>query len=210
MNNQQCPVCKRDSYLNPNINILVSPCFHKLCEQCVYEIFASGYAPCPECKTPLRRLNFTSSTFEDVNVECEIRVRKQLQKYFIREEHEFSEASQYNDYLEEFEDLVFSLLKYKNEGEITDRINKIRNGGSILNPRIVEKKVTNAAPEEDAVKRMKPSTATRWGIFEEPTVSMPVLRSIYQIPSEILPTNECNGITSVFLNHLVCASWLCD
>lgn len=132
-----CPVCKSDSYLNPNIKILVSPCFHRLCEQCVYRIFSHGYAPCPQCQTPLRRINYISSTFEDIEVEREIKIRKLLHRNFERKEAEFKDTVEYNDYLEEFENLVFKLLDLKNENQIREIIQEIKSSQSILNSKYI-------------------------------------------------------------------------
>lgn len=122
----KCPVCKNDSYLNPNIKILISPCFHKICEQCLYEIFSHGFAPCPECSIPLRRINFISSTFEDIEVEREIKIRKMLHVHFYRSEEDFDTVEKYNDYLEQFEEIVFELKECKNDAAIRDRIKNIQ------------------------------------------------------------------------------------
>jgi hypothetical protein len=40
----KCPVCLTEKYLNQNLKLLVSPCFHKMCENCVNRIFLGGPA----------------------------------------------------------------------------------------------------------------------------------------------------------------------
>jgi hypothetical protein len=80
----QCPVCKSDRYLNPNLRLLVSPCYHRMifmislkgmCTTCIDRLFTSGPAPCPICKQSLRKSNFIAQTFEDLSVEREVCTR---------------------------------------------------------------------------------------------------------------------------------------
>ncbi len=192
MNEQKCPVCKRDSYLNPNMKILISPCFHKLCEQCAFEIFSHGYAPCPQCGVKLRKINFITSTFEDANVECEIRVRKMLYRNFTRSEDNFETSEEYNDYLEAFENLVFYMLELKNEELIKEEINTIKNSNSILNPVVFNKKKSNL--DEEMVKRIKKNiTVQTWCIFKEKGIK---LQKEILIPKNIFTICEGSGVTN--------------
>lgn len=110
MSDLQCPVCKSDSYLNPNIKLYISPCYHKMCEACLSYTFQAGQAPCPECGSMLRKVNYVTQTFEDLSVEKECRVRKMLRK-FMRSEEDFATMEEYNDYLEEVEDRVMEILE---------------------------------------------------------------------------------------------------
>ncbi|AFN83993.1 RNA polymerase II transcription [Encephalitozoon romaleae SJ-2008] len=136
MEERRCPVCKSDIYLNPDIVIYISPCFHKMCESCMLRIFNRGQAPCPECGTMLRKINYIKPTFEDITVEKECKVRKVLMKVFGREEEEFADVAKYNDYLEKFEEFVFEVLNIKGESLVKERIKEIQDmgEGSILNP----------------------------------------------------------------------------
>lgn len=158
MTERQCPICKSDIYLNPDIVIYMSPCFHKICESCMYRIFSKGQAPCPECGTMLRKINYITPTFEDIQVEKECKVRRTLLKAFRREEEEFENEVGYNDYLEEFEDLVFELMELKSESLVRDRIKRIQDMGAkcILNPsemvskpKSVEKRVRSGSEDEE-------------------------------------------------------------
>ncbi|KAI4291328.1 CDK-activating kinase assembly factor MAT1 [Pancytospora philotis] len=154
MAEQECPLCKSDAYLNPNIKILISPCFHRLCEQCVYRLFSHGYAPCPECQTPLRRINFITSTFEDVEIEREIRMRKLLTAHFARKREEFASIQDFNDYLEEFENLVFAMLAVKSDALVKERIAEIKAAPSVLNPAVAQSKSAHdSAGDEPPRKR---------------------------------------------------------
>ncbi|KAK6090814.1 hypothetical protein P3W45_000059 [Vairimorpha bombi] len=136
MSETSCPICKTDSYLNPEMVLYVSPCFHKMCESCLKRHFANGTNKCPECGIELRKINYMSSTFEDIEVEKECRIRRQLDKHFRREEEDFEDPIRYNDYLEEIEKTVFGLLEYKSESLIKSKITDILNDEtSILNIR---------------------------------------------------------------------------
>lgn len=51
---------------------------HQRCESCIDRLFTLGPAPCPICNTVLRKLAFTPQTFEDLDVEKEVSIRKRL------------------------------------------------------------------------------------------------------------------------------------
>ena len=76
-----CPVCKSSRYLNPNMRFLVNPeCYHKMCESCVDRIFSQGPAPCPiaGCARTLRKQRFRRQTFEDLQIEREVDIRRRV------------------------------------------------------------------------------------------------------------------------------------
>ncbi|KAF1812109.1 CDK-activating kinase assembly factor [Eremomyces bilateralis CBS 781.70] len=109
----QCPVCKSSRYLNRNMRFLVNPeCYHKMCESCVDRLFSSGPRVCPVagCNRTLRRQRFRPQTFEDIQIEREVDVRKRVAKVFNRREDEFDSLLDYNNYLNEVEDLTFNLI----------------------------------------------------------------------------------------------------
>ncbi|KAF9001935.1 CDK-activating kinase assembly factor MAT1-domain-containing protein [Cyathus striatus] len=106
----QCPVCKSDRYLNPKLRLLVSSCYHKMCESCIDRLFTLGPAPCPICNKILRKLAFTPQTFEDLGVEKEVAVRRRIAKEFNKRCEDFPDLRSYNDYLEEVEDITFNLI----------------------------------------------------------------------------------------------------
>ena len=54
------------------------------CESCIERLYALGPAPCPICGTTLRKLAFSVQTFEDLQVEKEIAVRKRMAKEYVR------------------------------------------------------------------------------------------------------------------------------
>lgn len=120
-----CPVCKADIYLNPNLTLLVSPCFHKMCTSCINRLFTSAN-PCPICKVILRKNDFVSVVFEDVVVEREVDIRSKLFKIFNKFPSDFSNLLEYNNYLENVEEIVFNLLQKKNIQETQEFIQKYK------------------------------------------------------------------------------------
>lgn len=110
MEQESCPVCKSDRYLNPKMLMMVSPCYHKVCDGCVARLFSTGSAPCPVCGASLRRTHWVLPTFEDMAVEKECRIRKRLSTIFCMLPADFEDSRAYNDYLEQVEDIVFNLV----------------------------------------------------------------------------------------------------
>ncbi|KAI7460383.1 CDK-activating kinase assembly factor [Hortaea werneckii] len=110
---EQCPICKSTRYLNPSLRFLVNPeCYHKLCASCVDRIFSHGPATCPlpNCSRTLRKHRFREQTFEDIRVEREVDIRKRVASVFNRREHEFEDLRNWNDYLNDVEDITFNLI----------------------------------------------------------------------------------------------------
>ncbi|KAH7397299.1 CDK-activating kinase assembly factor MAT1-domain-containing protein [Pyrenochaeta sp. MPI-SDFR-AT-0127] len=108
-----CPVCKSSRYLNPNMRFKVNPeCYHKMCESCVERIFNSGPAPCPiaGCARTLRRIGFKTQTFEDLKVEREVDIRKRVMSAMSKKEDDFETLRDYNDYLEQVEEITWNLI----------------------------------------------------------------------------------------------------
>ncbi|KAH9030675.1 CDK-activating kinase assembly factor [Lactarius pseudohatsudake] len=101
----QCPVCKSDRYLNPKLRLLVSSCYHKMCESCIDRLYTLGPAPCPVCGKTLKKMTFIPQTFEDLVVEKEVAVRRKLAKEFNKRREDFPDLRSYNDYLQEVEDI---------------------------------------------------------------------------------------------------------
>jgi len=128
----QCPVCKSDRYLNPKLRLLVSACYHKMCESCIDRLFTLGPAPCPICQKILRKLAFTPQTFEDLTVEKEVAVRRRVAKDFNKRREDFSDLRSYNDYLEEVEDITFNLINDIDIAETEARVERYRKENASL------------------------------------------------------------------------------
>ncbi|EPY50714.1 transcription factor TFIIH complex subunit Pmh1 [Schizosaccharomyces cryophilus OY26] len=122
-NDEKCPLCRADRYLNPNMKLLINPeCYHKMCESCVDRIFTTGPAACPTpgCGKILRKAKFREQTFEDAQIEREIDVRRRIAKIFNKGQQDFGSLQEYNDYLEEVENLTFNLI-YQFDVEETEK-----------------------------------------------------------------------------------------
>ncbi|CAE6485041.1 unnamed protein product [Rhizoctonia solani] len=76
-----CPLCRSDRFLNPKLRLLVSTCYHRMCESCIDRLFTLGPAPCPTCKTVIRKMGFMAQTFEDLGVEKEVAIRRRIAKH---------------------------------------------------------------------------------------------------------------------------------
>ncbi|KAF2153343.1 CDK-activating kinase assembly factor [Myriangium duriaei CBS 260.36] len=108
-----CPVCKSSRYLNKSMRFLVNPeCYHKMCESCVDRIFSHGPNKCPiaGCNRTLRKHRFREQTFEDIQVEREVDIRKRVAAIFNRREDEFDSLMDYNNYLNDVEDITYNLI----------------------------------------------------------------------------------------------------
>ncbi|EMC99659.1 hypothetical protein BAUCODRAFT_64343 [Baudoinia panamericana UAMH 10762] len=120
----ECPICKSTRYMNPSLRFLVNPeCYHKMCESCVDRIFSHGPAQCPipGCKRTLRKHRFREQTFDDIKVEREVDIRRRVAKVFNRREEEFESLRDYNDYLNDVEDITFNLINNIDVDETTRR-----------------------------------------------------------------------------------------
>ncbi|KAI9503018.1 TFIIH/NER complex subunit [Coemansia spiralis] len=121
-----CPQCKSERYLNNGMRLLVGPCYHRICESCVQQIFDAGPAPCPECRRILRKAEFYQPIFEDLTVENEVRIRMRMAATYNKREEDFKSLKDYNTYLEMVEDLTFRLLYDINTDEAEYLIEKYK------------------------------------------------------------------------------------
>ncbi|XP_043930418.1 CDK-activating kinase assembly factor MAT1 [Protopterus annectens] len=120
MDDQSCPRCKTTKYRNPSLKLMVNVCGHTLCENCVDLLFVRGSGNCPDCNTPLRKNNFRVQLFEDPTVDKEVEIRKKVLKMYNKREEDFTSLVEYNDYLEEVEEIVYNLT-YNVDLESTKR-----------------------------------------------------------------------------------------
>ncbi|OAG29183.1 CDK-activating kinase assembly factor MAT1 [Nematocida displodere] len=146
-----CPKCKSNSYINPGIKIFVSPCYHSLCEMCVSRLFSNGPNECPECGITLRRSNYTSQTFEDVSVERDCRIRKTVISYLGKSLEDYSDEEEYNEYLEQIEDVVQELTLMKGTREMTVKLQELKEGAK---PAETKRRKVDPAPGETSLKEI--------------------------------------------------------
>lgn len=142
----KCPQCKTDRYLNPKLRLLVSPCYHKLCESCLDRIFSLGPAPCPDCGKTCRKNQFGIQTFQDLQVEREVDIRRRVGKWFNKREEDFDDLNRYNDYLEEVESITFNLINDVDKEETEKRISAYLNS----NKSSIQNNVRNQEAESES------------------------------------------------------------
>jgi CDK-activating kinase assembly factor MAT1 len=58
---------------------------------------------------PLRRSNYRVQLFEDAFVEKEVDIRRRVLKDFNKREEDFETLNDFNEYLEEVENIIFNL-----------------------------------------------------------------------------------------------------
>ncbi|KAL1285694.1 CDK-activating kinase [Trichinella pseudospiralis] len=111
---RMCPKCKATDYSNKNFKLMISECGHMLCQVCVDVLFVRHSAVCPQCGQLLRRSSYWEMIYDDPVVEKEIFHRKRLQRIYNLKEEDFPDLRSYNDYLEQFEDIVFNMVFDRN------------------------------------------------------------------------------------------------
>ncbi|CAB0008278.1 unnamed protein product [Nesidiocoris tenuis] len=126
MEDQVCPRCRTTKYRNPSLKLMVNVCGHSLCESCVDLLFLKGSGSCPECGVPLRRSNFRVQLFEDPVIEKEVDIRKRVLRDYNKKEEDFSSLEEYNDYLEEIEEIIYNLTNGLNTVETNKRIDQYK------------------------------------------------------------------------------------
>ena len=99
-------------------------------------IYGHGAHPCPTCRKSLRRYDFKEQTFENLEVEKEVDIRKRILKqlnkeqtafYTSREDSEEVVLRRFNDYLEELEDIIFNLANGIDVAATNEKVEQYRN-----------------------------------------------------------------------------------
>lgn len=150
MDDQACPRCKTTKYRNPSLKLMVNVCGHTLCESCVDLLFLKGSGACPECMVPLRRNNFRVQLFEDPMVEKEVDIRRRILRDYNKREEDFASLAEYNDYLEEIEDIVYNLCNNIDIIETNKRIEAYKRD----NREVIQRNKTRVGRDEYALEEM--------------------------------------------------------
>ncbi|GAV03891.1 hypothetical protein RvY_14259 [Ramazzottius varieornatus] len=107
---QTCPRCKSSKYRNPSLKLLVNECGHRLCDNCVEQLFVRGSGSCPQCNKPLKRSKFREQFFEDAEMDKEVDVRRRIYNDLNLRQEDFSSLREFNDYLEQVETFIFNIV----------------------------------------------------------------------------------------------------
>jgi CDK-activating kinase assembly factor MAT1 len=88
-----------------------------MCSQCVETIFKSGPAQCPyaSCNKTLRLKGFREAMFADLTIQREVDIRKRVAAVFNNTQDDFETLRDYNNYLQDVEELTFSLVYGEDE-----------------------------------------------------------------------------------------------
>ena len=89
-------------------------------------LFHLGSGSCPECEAPLRRVNFKLQLFEDASIDKEVTIRRQVLRDFCQTQDDFETLREWNDYLEQVEDIIFNLVNNIDKEETERTIAKYR------------------------------------------------------------------------------------
>ncbi|RMZ75854.1 hypothetical protein DV737_g5093, partial [Chaetothyriales sp. CBS 132003] len=111
---QQCPACLTRKSASPNLRFKINnKCYHRICESCIDRVYASGgqhTCPYPHCKNSFWKNAWRTQTFEDLNVEKEINIRRDIYSTLNKDEEDFINKRAYDDFLELREMFVMNLL----------------------------------------------------------------------------------------------------
>lgn len=132
MDELACPRCRMTKYRNPALRLKINTCGHALCEGCVQLVFTRESAPCPECGRSLKKSGFRNQMFEDTRVDKEVDIRKGIMKIYNKMESDFKSLKDYNDYLEEVENIIWSLETGVNEKETREAIVQYRQENEMI------------------------------------------------------------------------------
>jgi len=93
-------------------------CGHQFCNTCVErELSRRKVFPCPICDTQVKRVTLSTRTLDDVQCEKDTNWRRRVLKVYNKVESDFVNLLDYNNYLEEVEDIIFSIVNEEPNAE---------------------------------------------------------------------------------------------
>jgi len=88
------------------------------CNSCIdRELSRKREFPCPICQTPVKRMNLTDRSLDDVICEKDTSWRSRILKVFNKTQNDFSSLLEYNNYLEQVEDMIYSIVNEEPNAE---------------------------------------------------------------------------------------------
>lgn len=86
-------------------------CGHQFCNSCLdREFVRKREFQCPICKTAVKRVNLTSRSLDHVQCEKDTSWRRRIINVYNKSEDDFSSLLEYNNYLEEVEDMIYAIV----------------------------------------------------------------------------------------------------
>lgn len=88
------------------------------CNACLdRELVRRREFPCPICGTAVKRVTLTNRTLDDVVCEKDTSWRRRVLKVFNKTEKDFAALLDYNNYLEQVEDMIYAIVNEEPEAE---------------------------------------------------------------------------------------------
>ena len=84
---------------------------------CYLLLFFLQEFPCPICETPVKKVTLSTRTLDDVQCEKDTSWRRRVMKVFNKVQSDFATLREYNDYLEQVEDLIYSIVQEEPNAE---------------------------------------------------------------------------------------------
>lgn len=96
------------SFLQTNATVR---CGHQFCNACLdRELVRKREFPCPICKTAVKRVYLTSRSLDHVQCEKDTSWRRRIISVYNKTEKDFASLVEYNNYLEEVEDMIYAIV----------------------------------------------------------------------------------------------------
>lgn len=93
-------------------------CGHQFCINCIErELSRRKTFPCPICEVLVKRVTLSSRTLDDVQCEKDSSWRRRILKVYNKAESDFGTLLEYNNYLEEVEDIIYSIVNEEPNSE---------------------------------------------------------------------------------------------
>lgn len=128
-------------------------CGHQFCTSCVErELSRRKTFPCPICETVVKRVTLSTRTLDDVQCEKDTSWRRRILKIYNKTESDFPNLLEYNNYLEEVEDIIFSIVNEEPNAEEAKA--KVKAYEEANRPQIVIRQSQRADRERDIADRI--------------------------------------------------------
>ncbi len=93
-------------------------CGHQFCNSCIdRELSRRREFPCPICETPVKKVTLSTRTLDDVMCEKDTSWRRRVLKVFNKTQKDFTSLLEFNNYLEEVEDIIYSIVNEEPNAE---------------------------------------------------------------------------------------------
>jgi len=120
----RCAICNTSEADSSNLNQsslqtnAAVRCGHQFCMPCVErELSRRKEFPCPICETPVKKVTLSTRTLDEVQCEKDTHLRRRVLKVYNKVQRDFTNLEDYNNYLEEVEDIIYSIVNEESNAE---------------------------------------------------------------------------------------------